>query len=85
MNTNAPRNLENLECGQAASIQAMSVGAELHARLSALGLRPGRLVEVIRRAALGGPLQVRAGTTEVMLRRREAARILVTPEPALDS
>ena len=85
MNTNAPRNLENLECGQAASIQAMSVGAELHARLSALGLRPGRLVEVIRRAAMGGPLHVRVGTTEVMLRRREATRILVTPEPALDS
>ena len=85
MNTNAPRNLENLDCGQAASIQAMSVSAELHARLSALGLQPGKLVEVIRRAAMGGPLHVRVGTTEVMLRRREAARILVTPGPALAS
>lgn len=76
-------NLEGLPCGQSASIEGLSVGAELHIRLAALGLQPGKLVQVIRRASLGGPLHVRVGTTEIILRRKEAAQIVVNPGYAL--
>lgn len=46
-------------------------------RLLALGLRPGALVEVLLRAPLGDPLEVRAGETYLLLRRGEAQKILV--------
>ncbi len=44
-------------------------------RLAAMGFRVGRSVTVVRQAPLGGPLQVRIGTTDIMLRRTEADRI----------
>lgn len=83
MNKTATCNLEGLPCGQCASIEGLTVGSELHARLAALGLQPGKLVQVIRRAALGGPLHVRVGTTEIILRRQEAVQIKVNPGFAL--
>lgn len=83
MNKTETCNLEGLPCGQHARIEGLSVGAELRARLAALGLQPGKGVEVVRRAWLGGPLHVRVGTTEIILRRQEAARIQVHPALAL--
>ena len=59
--TTTASNLESLPCGQSARIEGMTVEAELHARLSALGLRRGKSIEVVRRALLGGPLHVRVG------------------------
>lgn len=41
----------------------------------ALGLRSGREVAVIRRARMGGPLHIRIGTTDLMMRRSEARLI----------
>ncbi|MFM7024661.1 MAG: ferrous iron transport protein A [Limnohabitans sp.] len=76
-------NLDSLPCGQNACIETMTFESELQARLSALGLRHGKWVQVIRRAGLGGPLHVRVGTTDIILRRREAARIQVNPPFAL--
>lgn len=74
--------LEALPCGQRARIEGMTVESELHARLSALGLRRGKSIEVVRRAVLGGPLHVRVGTTEIILRRQEAARIQLSADAA---
>lgn len=75
-------NLESLPCGQSACIEDLAVESELHARLSALGLRHGKWIQVIRRAVLGGPLHVRVGTTDIILRRKEAAQIRVSPAVA---
>ena len=72
-------NLESLPCGQSARIEALTVESDLHARLSALGLRHGKWIQVVRRAVLGGPLHVRVGTTEIILRRKEAAQIQLSP------
>lgn len=46
-------------------------------RLLALGLRPGATVEILLRAPLGDPLEVRAGETYLLLRREAAKVILV--------
>ena len=54
--------------------------AEIQSRLYALGLLPGVRVEVLRRAPLGDPLQVRVGTTLLSIRRADAALIDVSPE-----
>ncbi len=60
----------------------VSIDAEegLYHRLAALGLRPGKKVRLLRRAPFGGPLQVRVGMTEVMLRPREAQCVRAAPE-----
>lgn len=49
-------------------------------RLLALGLRPGARVEVLLKAPLGDPLEVRVGEAFLLVRRQEAAGILVAEE-----
>ena len=46
-----------------------------------LGFRAGKPLQVMRRGTLSGPLHVRLGTTDVILRRSEAAEIEVRPAP----
>ncbi|GHD68980.1 hypothetical protein GCM10007350_35000 [Jeongeupia chitinilytica] len=74
--------LAQLQVQRPARVKAVGTSAELAQRLAALGLRPGREVEVVRRGWLGGPLQLKVGGTEFMLRRVEAALIEVV-EPAV--
>ena len=50
---------------------------ELMLRLAELGFLDGERVEVLARAAFGGPLAVRIGTATFALRRSEAAVIRV--------
>ena len=50
---------------------------EFSHRLSALGLRVGEMIEVVRRAPFAGPLHLRIGTTDVIMRRQDAAGITV--------
>jgi len=70
--------LNQLQIGHTARIHALSTGeVELHARIQAMGLRPGRLITLIRRARFGGPLQVRVGTTDLILRAEQAQMILL--------
>jgi ferrous iron transport protein A len=49
----------------------------LRQRLQALGFRSGKDIEIIRKASFGGPVQVRIGTTDILLRLTEAALIEV--------
>lgn len=69
--------LDHLFPEQSGVITAIQAGPELTRRMSALGLRPGRSVEVIRAAPWNGPLQIRVGHTDIMIRRSDAARIHV--------
>ncbi len=49
----------------------------LRQRLQALGFRSGKDIEIIRKASFGGPVQVRIGTTDILLRQAEATLIEV--------
>lgn len=69
--------IATLQPGDFASIVAIHADQALHQRLLALGFRKGKQIEVIRRAAFSGPLQIRLGTTDVVLRRNEAMKIEV--------
>jgi len=73
------RTLENLPVGESARITALHVESELLQRFSALGLRQGNWVRVLRCASLGGPMHLRIGTTELILRRHEARSICLAP------
>ncbi len=69
--------LATLHPGDSATIVAINAEEALHQRLLALGFRSGKQVELIRKASFSGPLQVRIGTTDILLRRSEAAKITV--------
>ncbi|OIR19731.1 FeoA domain protein [mine drainage metagenome] len=69
--------LAHLQPGDAATIVSIQAEEALHQRLQALGFRSGKQLELIRKASFSGPLQVRIGTTDILLRRNEAAKITV--------
>ncbi|KAF0205659.1 MAG: ferrous iron transport protein [Gallionellaceae bacterium] len=69
--------LTSLVPGESAIIVAIQTDDALRQRLLALGFRVGKRVELIRKASFSGPLQVRIGTTDILLRRNEAAKIAV--------
>jgi Fe2+ transport system protein FeoA len=70
-------NLNGLISGESAKIIAIHTDDALRQRLLALGFRVGKHIELIRKARFSGPLQVRIGTTDVLLRKTEAANILI--------
>jgi len=69
--------LAQLHPGDTATIVSVHAEEALHQRLQALGFRSGKQIELIRKASFSGPLQVRIGTTDILLRRNEAAKIKV--------
>lgn len=69
--------LAHLLPGDIATIVSVRAEEALHQRLLALGFRSGKQIEVIRKASFSGPVQVRIGTTDVLLRRSEAEKIRV--------
>lgn len=70
--------LAELKPGDSAVIARLKVDEALYQRLSAMGLRIGRPVQVIRRAAMSGPIQVRVGFTDLIVRRTDALNICVS-------
>ena len=69
--------LAALQPGESATIVSIHAEEALHQRLLALGLRNGKNIELIRKASFNGPLQVRIGTTDILMRKSEAAKIKV--------
>lgn len=67
-----PLTLNYLEIGMVATIKSISGTQALIARINGLGLRVGQPVVVIRRAVMGGPLHVRIGYTDVLMRAEQA-------------
>lgn len=71
--------LDNLSVGQSARIAGVGGDGDLLQRLLEMGFVEGEEVEVLRVAPLGDPIEFRLGGYRVSLRRREAARVRVTP------
>jgi ferrous iron transport protein A len=69
--------LAELLPGDSGIIARLKVDEALYQRLSAMGLRIGRPIRVIRQAAMAGPIQVRVGFTDLILRRADALNICV--------
>jgi ferrous iron transport protein A len=71
--------LSQLDIGKQATITAIEADEQLFHRLHALGFRVGKPLQLIRRANFNGPLHVRLGTTDVILRDIEAQKIHIQP------
>lgn len=74
--------LSTLKPGESATIVALHTEEALFHRLAAMGFRVGKRIDLIRRAKFAGPLHVRIGTTDIMLRRGDAQHIDVLPVEA---
>jgi ferrous iron transport protein A len=72
--------LSILPLGTTALVLSLKAEVALEQRLQALGFRAGKQISIVRKAWFGGPLHIRVGTTEVIMRRRDAAAIQVQPE-----
>ncbi|MFW5431747.1 MAG: ferrous iron transport protein A [Methylophilaceae bacterium] len=73
--------LHNLKSGDFATISGINaVLAEqsLYQRLMALGFRVGKQIIVMRKASFNGPLHVRIGSTDIILRESEAKLIQIS-------
>ena len=70
--------LNQLAEGDSAWITEIDVSEEVGRRLTALGLSIGKQVRVLRRAAFNGPLHLRTGNTELMMRLPDAQRIHIS-------
>lgn len=69
--------LSSMKPGETATIVSIHTDEALHQRLLAMGFRTGKQIEIIRKARFSGPLQVRIGTTDILLRLTEAGKIKV--------
>jgi ferrous iron transport protein A len=67
-----PNSLASLPPGHEASIVAVHAEEALHHRLAAMGFRVGKRIQLMRRGAFLGPLHVRIGSTDVIIRQRDA-------------
>ena len=71
--------LSALRPGESATIESLGGDLGLMRRLKALGLGQGQRIHLLRRAWMAGPLHVRVGMTELMLRRVDANHIRIAP------
>lgn len=69
--------LNQLSPSEAATVVSVDLPFALRERLAALGVKAGRKLLLVHRLGARGPLQVRAGTTDFILRIREAGAIEV--------
>ena len=67
--------LLQLATGTDATVSAIHADSALCLRLAAMGFRVGQRVRMVRKGAFAGPLHVRLGTTDVILRRSQAGQI----------
>ncbi|AFY65801.1 FeoA family protein [Geitlerinema sp. PCC 7407] len=75
--------LVDIQPGQSATIVALYIDPGLQHRFGALGLRCGQEISVLRRGVMNGPLHVRVGMTEVMVRRCDARQIAIAPSQSV--
>lgn len=73
--------LDELRPGESGLVTHVAGEPALLQRLLELGLMEGETVEILARAPLGDPIEIRCGESRLSLRRREAAGVRVAPAP----
>ena len=70
--------LADLVAGQQARVaQMLDMDPAIRKKLLTLGLIPDGLVQFVRRAPLGDPIQIRIGSSQFSIRQALAEKILV--------
>jgi ferrous iron transport protein A len=71
--------LDQLALGQSAKVIKLTGAPSVRRRLMEMGITPSALVEAIRWAPLGDPLDIKVRGYHLSLRREEAAAVEVSP------
>ena len=74
--------LDSLPIGERAAVAEIEGTDDLSLRLLEMGLTPGVELRVIGAAPLGDPLEVEVRGYRLSVRKREAARVHLTPPAA---
>ena len=74
--------LSDLAVGQGGRVVALTGSPDVRQRLREMGLTTGAHVEVVRRAPLGDPLDIRVRGYHLSVRLAEAACVCLEPAPA---
>jgi ferrous iron transport protein A len=67
--------LDQAEVGASVKVLALSFDEELSRRINALGIKVGSTLTILRQATFNGPIHIRVGTTELMMRVTQAKLI----------
>ncbi len=71
--------LTSVALGHTATVAEIKVSPESRPRLMEMGLLVGTLVELVRFAPLGDPVEIKVRGYNLTLRKQEAEQILVRP------
>lgn len=71
--------LSEAKIGQRVQVQTMNVDDPVNQRLLAFGLTPGAEVRIVHIAPLGDPIAISFCSQKVMIRRSDAACVMVEP------
>jgi len=72
--------LASLQAGRTATVCEIKVPPENRGRLLEMGLLVGTLVELVRFAPLGDPIEIKVRGYHLTLRKHEAEQIWVKPQ-----
>lgn len=77
--------LDTLVAGASARLVSVGGDRSFRRRLMELGLLPGTAVRLVRRARIGGVLEIEVRGCRLSVRSAEARQLLVEPEPRLSA
>jgi ferrous iron transport protein A len=75
--TTAPLTADRLRPGEQCRVLALRAALPVQQRLMELGFLAGALIEILRRAPLGGPIALRVAGTVLSLRIADASQVEV--------
>ena len=70
-------NLDQIKPGVTVKVKKVSAAGNLQRRILALGIIPGSIMEVIKVAPLGDPIEVKLRSSNLMIRKEDAQNISV--------
>jgi len=76
----APQPLTSVALGATATVAEIKLPPESRPRLMEMGLLVGTVVELVRFAPLGDPVEIRVRGYNLTLRKHEAEQIFVSPK-----
>jgi Fe2+ transport system protein FeoA len=71
--------LDELPLGHSAKVVKLTGAAGVRRRLMEMGITPAAMVEAVRRAPLGDPLDIKVRGYHLSLRKEEAAAVEIAP------
>lgn len=80
MAAHAPTTLDKLKPGEKGIIESISGNSAIKRRIRDMGVTNGALIEVVRVAPMGNPMEVKVKDYYLSLRKDEAADIVVHPQ-----